>query len=306
MDQIKVLFYKIKLKFLIFKNLKKIVDEKYYSQSFLFSKTLHFFLFGSKNNFRPNKNFNLRLFKLNNNIYHNNQFLSLNISNNVSYKKLIYKKVIFNIRERKKLFYKNGKPFNKILKKKNKNFIIIGSGNFDYKLLKQKSFKNYKIITINEVGNYFRSDYTIAKDTPLTLKTRGRIILSKYLNGDEESKLLNFCVKKFFYFNQLSKINLSLKDQLLLLDKNQKYLINSSNTYLNALHFACLMGAKSVVTFGITKDFKHYIKNYYKNKKNLVPDRSKKIYLYFANKERNIVEKYLIKKFKIKLANNIS
>lgn len=304
MKQIKVLFYKIKIKFLIFKNLKKIVDEKYYSNNFLLSKTLHFFLFGSKNNLRPNKSFNLRLFKLDNNLYNNNQFLSLNISNNVCYKKINYKRVIFNIRERKKLFYKNGKLINNILKKKNKNFIIIGSGKFNSKLLKESKFKSYKIITINEVGNYFKSDITIAKDTPLNLKKKNNLILSKYLYGDNESKIFNFSKNKFYFFDQFSKFNLSLKEQLGLLDENPSYLINSNNTYLTALHLACKMGAKLIVTFGISKNFESYIKNYYKNKKNLVPKEARYVYVNKVNKERKIVEKYLNQKFRVKIINN--
>ena len=64
------------------------------------------------------------------------------------------------------------------------------------------------------------------------------------------------------------------------------------------------MGAKLIVTFGISKNFESYIKNYYKNKKNLVPKEARYVYVNKVNKERKIVEKYLNQKFRVKIINN--
>ena len=103
--------------------------------------------------------------------------------------------------------------------------------------------------------------------------------------------------------NLSKSIKLSFKRQLYLLDRNPKYLVNSRNTYLTAVHLACKMGGKLILTFGISKDFKSYIKDYYKNRENLVPSLTKKIYVYHANKERSIFENYVSKRFKVKIYN---
>ena len=301
---LKIIINKIKLKIIIFLNLRKFIDKKYYSKSFLLSKTFHFLIFGSKNNLRPKKNFNLRLFKLQKNLYSNKQFLNLFLRNKkIQYQKINYKYVIANYRKRKKLFIKNANLINKLFFNKTKIVYILGSGKFDKKTFRTK-IKNSKIIAINRVANYIKSDFILAKETPLSINNKSTLIFSKYLYGDNESKILNFSTKKFYYFNHYSKFENSISKQLKKIETKSNYLVNSNNTYLSALHLGCLMGAKIIYTYGITRNYRGYLKNYYKRKDNLIPDIAKKQYIKKTNYERDVVENYLLKKFKIRIINN--